>query len=103
MGLSSVIVLVSGFWIRCRSDLELVSISIEAAHDTASFVHPNLTPVQGVWIEGADMYEKIAVVEGGGLVIECDPRVLEVGGGRVPDVLNYGATPKDNVKALEVA
>jgi hypothetical protein len=97
MGISSVVVLVSGIRIRCKSDLELVSISIEAAHDVDSFVHPNLKAVdKGVWIEGPENDEKIAAVEKGGLVVECDPRILEVGGGRVPDILNFRAEIDDD-------
>jgi hypothetical protein len=93
IGIVWIATLLSGHWIRCKADHELLTTDttpIEA--DAESFIHPCLKEQGGVWIEGLEEQEKV-VVEAG-LMLDTLPRVLDVGGGKKPDVLNvcYGET-----------
>jgi hypothetical protein len=91
LGVACFATLISAKWLRCKNDFELLRTSTEPKEDNvvsdgASFVHPCLNELSGVWVEGLEEQENV-IVEAG-LEIEVEPRVLEVGGGKNPDVLN---------------
>jgi hypothetical protein len=83
MGLAAFGTLISGHWLRCKADHELVTTSVEYGAHNESFMHPNLGELSGVWIEEEELAGKDV-----GVKIECEPRVLEVKGGKEPNVLN---------------